>query len=234
MSLRRPSIPGPLVGLALLASLLAACGSSSAGNGVEGKTPNEILAGAKVLADAASSVHVSGSIVSAGSPITLNLYLLASKGGRGQLSENGLAFELIQIHGNAFIKGSDAFYRHIAGPTAAQALQGRWLKAKASSGGLASLASLTDLHQLLDATLTDHGALVKSTSATVDGQKVFAITDPSEGGTLYVAATGPPYPIEVTKGGSGAGSIVFDGWNEPVSVTAPTDAIDINQLQSKG
>jgi hypothetical protein len=35
------------------------------------------------------------------------------------------------------------------------------------------------------------------------------------------------------KGGAGGGRIVFDRWNQPVSVTAPANAIDIAQLQSK-
>jgi len=230
---RLPRPPGPLLGLALLASVLTGCGSSSKGNGVAAKTPNEIVAGAKVLADAASSVHVSGSIVSGGTPITLDLELLAGKGGRGQLSENGLSFELIQIHGIAYIKGSPAFYRQVAGAAAAQLLQGRWLKAPARSGNLASLASLTDLRQLLDTTLAGHGTLAKGASATVGGQKAIAVKDTSKGGTLYVATTGPPYPIEVMKGGAAGGKIVFDRWNQPVSVTAPANAIDIAQLQSR-
>jgi hypothetical protein len=226
--IRLPAVP--LLGLALLAAAVAGCGSSSGGNGIARKTPTEILAGAKVLADSANSVHVSGSILSGRAPITLDMYLLASKGGRGQLSENGLSFELIQIHGTVFLKGSPAFYRHVAGATAAQLLQGRWLKAPASAGNLASLASLTDLRQLMDATLAAHGPLVKGAVVTVDGRKALAITDTSQGGTLYVATTGPPYPVAVAKGGTGSGKIVFDHWNGPVSVTAPANAIDITQL----
>jgi len=226
--LRTPAVP--LLGLALVAAAITGCGSSSDGNGIAHKTPTEIVASAKVLADSATSVHVSGSILSGSSPITLDMYLLASKGGRGQLSENGLSFELIQIHGNVFIKGSPAFYSHVAGATAAQLLQGRWLKAPASTGSLASLASLTNLRQLMDTTLAAHGPLVKGASTTVDGHKVLGVTDTSQGGTLYVATTGPPYPIEVTKSGSGAGRVVFDHWNGPVSVTAPENTIDITQL----
>lgn len=230
MRVRIPSPAWPLLVLVLVASAIAGCGSSSDGNGVTAKTPTEIVAGAKVLADKASSVHVSGSIHSGGSPITLDLHLLSNKGGRGALSENGLSFELIQIHGTVYIKGSPAFYRHVVGATAAQLLQGRWLKAPATSGDLASLASLTSLRQLLDATLTRHGALVKGAKTTVNGRKVVGVTDTSNGGTLYVATTGPPYPIAVTKSGAGAGTIVFDHWNGPVSVTAPENAIDIAQL----
>ncbi len=218
--------------LVLLVAALAGCGGASRGNGVAAKGPSEILASAKVLADAASSVHVSGSIVSGGSPLTFNLHLLASKGGRGALSENGFPFELIQIHGNAYIKGSSAFYRHIAGPAAAKLLQGRWLEARTTTGNLAPLASLTDLRQLLDATLTEHGALVKGTPTTVAGRRAIPLMDTSQGGTLYVSMTGPPYPVELVKAGASAGRIVFDDWNKPTSVTAPTGALDIDQLQS--
>jgi hypothetical protein len=230
MRARIPSAAALLVGLALLPAALTSCGSSSKGNGIAAKTPTEIVAAAKVLADKATSVHVSGSILSGGAPITLDMHLLASKGGRGKLSENGLGFELIQIHGTVFIKGSPAFYRHVAGPAAAQLLQGRWLKAPASTGSLASLASLTNLQQLVDTTLAAHGSLVKGASTTVDGKKVIAITDTAQGGMLYVAAEGPPYPVAISKSGSGSGKVSFEDWNGPVSVTAPENAIDITQL----
>jgi hypothetical protein len=233
MPARPPSPVAALAGILVLALMLTGCGSSSKGNGIEGKTPTQIVAAAKVLADNADSVHVSGSISSGGSPIALDLHLLAGKGGRGQLSENGLSFELIQIHGTVFIKGSPAFYRHVAGPTAAQLLQGRWLKAPASTGNLASLASLTDLHQLMDTTLAEHGALAKGTTTTIAGQKVLGITDTSTGGILYVATSGPPYPVAVTKGGTSGGRILFTSWNTPVSVLAPPNAIDISQLAGR-
>jgi hypothetical protein len=236
MRARLPSPAAALAALLVLAAGLTGCGSSgssSKGNGIESKTPTEIVAAAKVLADSANSVHVAGSIQSGGSPITLDLHLLASKGGRGQLSENGLSFELIQIHGTVFIKGSPAFYRHVAGPTAAQLLQGRWLKAPASTGNLASLASLTDLHQLMDTTLVQHGTLAKGATTTIAGQKVLAITDTSNRGTLYVATTGPPYPVAVTKAGTSSGRVLFSNWNAPVSVLAPANAIDITQLAGR-
>jgi hypothetical protein len=225
----------PLV-LLLLAVALAGCGgsSSSSGNGVADKTPGEILAATKAAADAANTVHVSGSIVSGKSPITLDMNLLAGKGGRGQLSENGLAFELIQTGGTVYIKGSAAFYKRIGGTAAAQLLQGKWLKAPASSSDFASLSQLTDLRQLIDQTLISHGTLAKSGTTTVNGQKVVGVTDKTKGGTLYVATTGKPYPVEIAKSGSGAGKISFDGWNKTVTLAAPANAIDVAQLQSAG
>jgi hypothetical protein len=220
----------------LAAIALAGCGSSgsSSSNGIASKTPAEILTAATAAANGASSVHVSGSIVSGGSPITLDLELVAGKGGRGQISEDGLSFNLIQVDGTAYISGSPAFYSHFGGPAAEKLLAGKWLKAPASSGSFSSLGSLTDLNQLLDTTLSNHGALTKGPTTTINGQPALSVSDASHGGALYVATTGKPYPIEISKAGKTGGKITFDRWNAPVKLTAPTNAIDLSQLESHG
>jgi hypothetical protein len=230
---RRSPLLLALVSL-LLAAAIAGCGgsSSSSGNGVADKSPAAILAATKLAADGAKSVHVSGSIVSGNSPITLDMSLLAGKGGRGQLSQDGLAFELIEVGGTVYIKGSPAFYKHIGGSAAAQLLQGKWLKASATSSDFASLGQLTNLRELIDQTLSDHGALKKTATTTLNGQKVVGISGKAKGGTLYIAATGKPYPIEITKQGSGSDSITFDHWDAPVTLSAPANAIDIAALQA--
>jgi hypothetical protein len=225
----------PMLLLVVLSVAVAGCGgSSSSGNGVASKTPSEILAATKVASDAATSVHVAGSIVSGGSPITLDMHLLSGKGGRGQLSENGLSFDLIQTGSTVYIKGSAAFYKHIGGTAAVQLLQGKWLKAPASSSDFASLSQLTDLHQLVGQTLANHGSLSKGGTTTVNGQKVVGITDTSKGGTLYIATTGPAYPVQITKDGSSGGKVSFDSWDKPVTIAAPANAIDVAQLQAAG
>jgi hypothetical protein len=220
--------------LAVLCGVGGGCGgsSSSSGSGVASKSATEIVAATRAAAETASSVHVSGSIVSGGSPITLNLDLLAGRGGRGQLSENGAGFELIQTGGTVYIKGSPAFYRRIGGSAAAQLLQGRWLKAPTTSSDFASIASLTDLRRLIDSTLASHGTLRKEAPKTVNGQEAVGVTDVTRGGTLYVATKGKPYPVAIAKGGSGGGKVNFERWNEKVTITPPAGAIDISQLRA--
>jgi hypothetical protein len=229
---RSPFFAALMMGLALTAAPLAGCGSSPSGNGVASKTPAEIVAAAKAAADAASSVYISGTIVSGGAPISLEMELLAGKGGRGRIAQSGLSFELIQVGATIYIDGSPAFYRHIGGPAAAQLFQGKWLKAPAGTGEFAPIAALTDQSRLMDAALATHGTLTSAGVTTVDGQKVVAIDDASEGGTLYIAATGKPFPIEVVKDGGKRGKVVFDRWDRPVRLVAPTDAIDVTKLQS--
>jgi hypothetical protein len=215
-----------------LATLVGCGGSSSSGSGLASKSPSEIVAAAQTAADSASSVHVAGSIVNGHTPITLDMELASGTGGRGRLSENGVSFELIEVGGYVYIKGSQAFYSHVAGAAAAQLLQGKWLKASASNRTFASLTSLTDLRKLLDSTLASHGALTKGATSTVEGQQAVAIKDATRGGTLYVATTGTPYPLRLAKGGNSGGEIAFNRWNKPVTLKAPANAVDLGQLVS--
>jgi hypothetical protein len=232
MRLRLLSLSIPALVLVVL--VLAGCGSSSpSGNGVASKTPAEILAVAKSAAAGAATVHVAGSIVSEGQPISLDMELVGSNGvgnngGKGRLTVGGLGIDLIDIDRAVYVKGSDAFYTHFAGPTAARLLRGKWLKGSAASGPLASLASLADLGKVIDSTLGDHGPLSRAPGTTLKGQRAVGVTDAANDGTLYVATTGAPYPLEIRK--SGSGRIVFDRWNEPVSLQAPTNAINVKQL----
>ena len=230
---RPPLLAGLALGAALLASALARCGGSSSptGNGVASKTPAEIVAAAKAAADEAASVHISGDI-SEGAPLSLDMQLLAGKGGRGRITQNGVSFELITLASTVYIKGSAAFYRRIGGPAAAQLFQGKWLKAPATAGEFGSISSLTDLRKLIDTTLATHGTLAKGATSTVAGLKAIAVKDVTKGGVLYVASTGKPYPLEIARGGASGGHIVFDRWNQAVTISPPLNAININQLRS--
>ncbi len=211
-------------------SVISACGGSS-DNGVASKSPDAIVSAAGAATDGVKSVHVAGSIVSGGSPITLDLDLVSGKGGRGKMSEGGLSFQLVAIGKAVYINGSPAFWRHFGGAAAVQLFQGKWLKAPANTGGFASLTSLTNLHQLFSRGLSSHGKLTKGATTTVNGQKVVAVNDTAKKGTLYVATTGKPYPVEILAAGAQAGHIVFDRFNESVSLSAPAQSIDISQLQ---
>jgi hypothetical protein len=218
----------------LAAAVLAACGSSSpSGNGVASKSASDILTASTNAIQGAKSVHVSGSLTSGGETITLDLNILSGVGAKGSMSQNGLSFQLIAVGKYIYINGSPSFWKHFGGAAAAQLFQGKWLKAPSGSGDFASLSSLTNLHQLAGALLTGHGKLSKGSTSTVNGQKVIALTGSSESGNLYVATTGKPYPIEISKGAGSAQHVDFDRYNAAVSLKAPSGPIDISQLQGK-
>jgi hypothetical protein len=230
LSLRRLSLAGSLLALALPA--LTGCGSSSSGNGIESKSAEAIVSEAKKAADEASSVHVSGSVNAGGSPVTLDLSLASAKGATGQISQNGSTFKIVIDGGTAYVSGSDAFYRKLGGSAAAQLLAGKWLKISTSTPEFASFGSLTNMRKLLDTVLVGHGTLQKGATATIAGQKAIAVRDTTRSGTLYVATTGKPYPLQIAKGGSEAGTISFDKWDAPVTISAPANSVNLSELKS--
>ncbi len=216
--------------LTALALAVGGCGSSSPShNGVAGESPAQILAAARAAAAGAATVHVSGSILSAGKPISLDMELVSGKGGSGRVDVEGMTVELIALEKAVYVNGDLALYDRVVGPEAARVLQGRWLKVPASSASFAPLAAVTDLQTLIDTALDDHGPLVAAPSSTVDGRSAVAVTDPERGGTLYVSSTGEPFPLEIAKPATG-GRIVFDRWNQAVTVQAPENAISVKQL----
>jgi hypothetical protein len=220
---------------ALLALAVAACGGSSGGggssdNGISSKSSDQIVSAVTSAVNGVNSVHVAGAVSSAGSNTTLNLNLVNGQGGKGSMSQGGLGFKIVAVGNQVYINGSNAFWQKFGGSGASQLLSGKWLKAPAT-GQLSSIASLTNVHTLFSQLLASHGKLVKGSTSTVNGQKVIAVKDTTNGGTLYVATTGKPYPVEIDKSGSNGGKITFDRFNQAVTLAAPANSIDISKLQ---
>jgi hypothetical protein len=215
------------------AALLAGCGGGTKGNGEAGKPPGQIVTDAQAAAGNATSVHVFGSGTASGSALKLDLYLVKGKGGRGHLTANGLSFDLVRIGNRAYFRGDAAFWRQFGGDAAVALLNGRWLSAPADQGDFASFAPLTDISKLFDAILGNHGTLEKGKATKVDGQPAVSVVDRGKsGGTLYVAATGQPYPLEVVSPTAKHGAVHFASWNATVKLTAPPNPVDINKLKA--
>jgi hypothetical protein len=220
--------------LVLAGLLLAGCGGShsksASSNGEASKSADTVLADAKAAVNGATSARVSGSIVSGGTPITLDLTMSADKA-KGSMSTSGFEFELIRIGDTAYIKGSDDFYKHFAGAAIAQLLHGKWLKASTVGGRFGSLAPLTNIKLLFGKVGANQGKLANDGAKTFKGQKTVEIRDTSDNSKLYVAATGKPYPVAIVGSKKGeSGTITFGDWNKSLSVSAPDGAIDISKL----
>jgi hypothetical protein len=212
--------------IALLAALLVPAASAS--NGIETKTPEQIVAAAIAAGSAARSVHVSASL----GQLSFDLDIVAGKGGKGRMVQNGLSFDLVRIGKNAYFRGSDKFWRKLGGTAAVQLFHGKWMRASATKGDLASLTPLTNLSALIRQSLGSHGKLAKGKTSTLHGQHVIAVKDVTQGGVLYVATDGQPYPIALSNANK-HGTIYFDRWNASVSLSVPPNAIDITKLHTK-
>lgn len=159
--------------------------------------------------------------------------LVSRKGGQGRIVLGGLAIRLVNVDNSMYIKGSPAFYARLAGASAARRLGGRWLKGSAHGEALGTLAALTSLPAFMRRTLSAHGSLTRAPNAELAGQTAIAVRDSSLGGTLYVASKGTPYPLAIVERGARHGTLVFNKWNQPVSLEPPADAINVKQLEGR-
>jgi hypothetical protein len=229
-----PTMRVSTLAVVLAALVLAGCGSSKKAekpNGEASKPPARVLADAKAAATSASSVHVSGHLVSSGTPVTLDLTMVRGKGAKGSASINGLDFDAVRIGDTVYIHGSDDFYKQYAGAAVAQLLHDRWVKASTDQPQFQSFAPLTDIGALLTEVSKNHGKLVNDGTTTYQGEQVVTIRDTSDNSKLHVAATGKPYPVALVGGKKGqTGTIAFDDWNKGTSLSAPKNAIDISQF----
>ena len=195
----------------------ASSGSSSGGgsaNGVGSQSASQIVTTAGNALRSVSSVHLSGDIAEgAKGTIGLDLKLVPGKGAVGSMTQDGAAVKLVIIGQQVYINGAAGFWKKIAGAAAAEKLTGKWIKGPSSEFG--GLANELQVGTLLKGLLDNHGGLDKGAGSTVDGQKVISVVDHSKGGTLYVAADGKPYPIEVTSSGSSGGKLSFDDFDAP-------------------
>jgi hypothetical protein len=215
--------------LALLVILaLAGCGGGSSTNGEAKKTAEQVVADAQSAATNASLVHVTGQGTDNGAPLKIDLWIGNAKG-KGHLEESGLGFDVVRLGDVVYIKGSDAFLKKFAGAGAALLLHDKWLKGSATTGQLASLASLTDTEQFFKGILGQHGKIENRGENDYNGQKAVEIRDTTQGGSLFVAATGTPYPLAL-KGGKQQGDISFSEWGGSETIEAPKGAVDLASL----
>ena len=230
----------PIVLAAITAVAISACGgsggsNSTSGNGVASKSPQQILSSAVTAAKGAKSVHVAGTVKNGGQTIAIDLSITSGHGASGSIAEGNASFKLIEAGGAFYIQPNARFLNEFTHSSAAvQLLRGKWLKGSPSDPSFQSFAQLTSIKSLMGSLTQNHGTLSKGSTTTINGAKAIALHS-SKGGTMYVATTGQPYPLQVSKGsGSTVGKVTFTDWNKQFSISAPSNSVDLSKLQSGG
>jgi hypothetical protein len=240
-----------LASLAATATLVAGCGSANdpaevtattsvqPPNGVEKLSAAGIVAKAEKAARQASAVRIKGDVTENGERIRFDMHLLADRGGTGTLTVQGGSVQIIRIGRQAYMKGGTAFWTAAAGSAAAELLAGRYLKMPTSEPEMAALISFTDVDGLMTELFKDtrDEDLRKGREKQTDDRRAITVTmTGADGGILYVALDGKPYPlrIESLPDAKDRGNVVFLDYDEPFALEAPptSQTIDISKLQS--
>ena len=226
------------------AATTAATGTTAAPNGIEDKSAQEILDTSLAAANKATSVTVKGDITQDGQKVALDLQV-GQEAAQGSITAQGIEVQIKVLAGKTYFKLSGDAFAKIAGqgdsPEVAKAISSllgdKWLVADGgeSAGQLSALGQFGQKDELLKGVLTPDGEVTVEGSSQVNGQPVILLKSTDGTGTVAIATTGEPYPLQI-KGSEGAdsGQIDFTDWNATVNVTAPPDVLDIGQLAKLG
>ena len=233
----RSSVAGALLGCLVLAG----CGGSSSGggkdNGVASLSAKDIVAKSQAAAKSASSVHVKGTVASDGQTVAIDMRLKKGVGAKGTVAVGNSPVEILRVGDAAYLKASREFWTQVANATVGAKLADKYVKGSTNDATFKSFVSFTDLTSMFDSIFdTSSTSLQKVAGKTIGGVPTVGIKDPDpkNGGVLYVATTGRPYPllIESDTGSADKGSIAFDEWDTSVSLTSPPadQVLDISNL----
>ncbi|MET8754762.1 hypothetical protein ABZW32_32405 [Streptomyces sp. NPDC004667] len=219
--LRRAAFAGALcVGLAVTAT---GCGGKAEDpdkgtNGIGKLGADKIEGQSKAAATAASSVHLSGSLVTGGKTFTLDMRLKGD-GGSGEVKSQNDTFQLLRVGEQLYLKAGAAFWGK---SDSAGKLGDKYVKVPENDPSYKQFRGFTDMHVLLDGLLGLQGKLTKGAYTTVGQTRAVPISaDAGKSGKLTVSLEGTPYPLLMERAG-GAGRVELSEWGKPFPLEAPT------------
>jgi len=179
------------------------------------------LAKTKAAFTGASSVHV---VLNAkgdqGEPVGYDVRYAKGKGSTGTVNPGTGEIKLIAIGSDVYFTG-DAKVLQQFGATGAA---GTWFKTTTASPVGKALTQLTDVNKLAEQIFSPSGAVEVGPGKDVDGKPTVGLVDKGpEGGTLYVAAQGEPYPllIQPPAAKKDHGDARFTEYGAPVELNPP-------------
>jgi hypothetical protein len=221
-----------LLAVTTAASVSACASSSSSTSALAGLSPDQIVQKSVADLKTASGVRITGSVVSSGQHIAVNLTDVAAKGCQGTIglaapatssskAVSGTA-DIIETGSTVYMKLSNSFFTSAGLPASDFAeVSGKYIKL-ASGSNLASFAQLCNPSTMSGAFAKEDTGFVKSGTATVGGQPTLIFKQPKNpsNGTVYISESATPQILRIA-GPAGQGSIDFSDYNATATITAP-------------
>ncbi|WP_137993479.1 hypothetical protein [Streptomyces vilmorinianum] len=216
----------------------------------EDLTADEIADRAVTATQSATSLRMSGRIVSDGQPLDIDFSVNDKNQCTGRVKVEGGTAELRQADKITYMKGDEKFWRASMtsqGMPEAQIdatielLKGRWLKITPGQEGSEDLSGVCDLTSLLaelDKDPEERRGLTRGPDAEVEETPVATLVKKkTDGGTtpdttpdtttpdtttVSVSQKGKPYILKIVKtGGEEPGTMLLSDYDKPVKVVVP-------------
>jgi hypothetical protein len=124
-----------------------------------------------------------------------------------------------------YLRADQGAWQALGAPPSVQRLAGRWVKLGAQQVTSVKGLSLDSLAAQL--TNSDSPWQPGVEEAALDGNKVVVLSQ-EDGSKLYVANTGPAYPLRTENTGKVAGRLDFTEYDTDFHITAPSNAVELS------
>jgi hypothetical protein len=202
---------------------IAACGASSGAlNGEQNKSAAEVVADAEHALASARSVHVVGESTTNGQKAHIDLRLTGANA-VGSIKTGAANVSLVTVGNTAYVKG----YGSQLAPAVAAKLRNTWIKQSTASGQ--GTFTIEAISTSLTRAFTPTGSV---TRGKLHGRPVVIVhgADQGQPAAIWVANTGPAYPLRLVGTSSGTASLDLGDYGAPVRITAPTSALDATEV----
>jgi hypothetical protein len=199
-------------------------------NAVPGASASQAVALASSAVSTAGSVHVATTFHVSSQTVTYTNDTAASSGEQVITSSGGAQVSAIVVHNVAYVRANQLALTGLFQAPSAMARQyaNRWLSFGQSEQAFSQIAQTLTLHSLIQQIMPTN-PLHKLAESTLEGRSVVGIRGPLPGGTsgtLFIAATGAPLPVEeLTTSNNITALSTFGGWGEAINIKPPLDSI---------
>ncbi len=209
--------------IAATALLLTACGSGP----LDGKTGPEVADAAADALEEAGAVHMAGPIVQDGEEGEVDLHLQGDDA-TGSLTIGGIEVDLLSVEGMVYLKGAADFWASFGmPPEAASTFVDQWVVVPAQVAGQFEEFSLAGIVDQLRNPESEVNEEVRADE--VDGTDV-VVVEQEDGSKLSVANEDPTYPLALDDE-KNKSTLTLSRFGEKEDITAPEDALDLNELE---
>ncbi|WP_042365094.1 hypothetical protein [Streptacidiphilus neutrinimicus] len=186
-----------------------------------GQTPGQILAKVKTDMLGLTSVHSTAQLHDSGKNLGWDFYEVPGKACRGTLSSASEgSFGMIVKGDKAWLRLDASMLKQVGGSSAVAMFKDKYIVTSSTSGQFSSLTEMCDLTKTMSQYMDDATGVTRGGTTTADGAPAVKLTAP-DGSVILISDTATPYLVSITKTGSSAGAIRFDGFNQPLDITPP-------------
>jgi hypothetical protein len=206
------------------------CGGDTGTNGLEKLAAAQVQRKAVAALKSAGSAHVKGTGV-AGNQTQLDLRFDGTSTS-GTFTAEGVRIAITRIGANFYIKADRRGLTKLGASRAARRVgANRWLKL--GHGQITEWAGFS-LQEIAGQLSEDESAIEPGVAqAEIDGKHVVVVSQ-RDGSKLYVANTGPAYPLRGDYKGPTGARVEFTEYGADFRITAPENAVDVTKLAERG